>query len=243
MNMKTSSANTERPNNNRGNRIPISVKLAYTAFMAVLIPVYLANYGPTNFLYFCDIALLLTLVGVWTENKLLVSLPAVGILIPQMLWVADFAVQLSGHRLTGMTGYMFDHNRSLFLRALSLFHGWLPFLLLFLVAKLGYDRRALPLWTAIAWSVCLVCFFLMPPAGAHLADPRTPLNIDYVFGFDDAHPQTWMGSTTYLALWMATLLAVAFVPAHLVLCRLSKPISSSVRSFENSRHSESQCMA
>src|SRR5579862_9665378 len=95
-------------------QIPLTLKIAYTGFMAVLIPVYLANYGPTNFLYFCDIALLLTLVGVWTENRLLVSLPTVGILVPQALWVADFAVQLSGHKLTGMTGYMFDQHRSLF---------------------------------------------------------------------------------------------------------------------------------
>ena len=127
--MKTTSiddpqADPARPNRGR-HQIPLGLKLAYTAFMAVLLPVYLANYGPTNFLYFCDIALLLTLAGIWTENRLLVSLPAVGILIPQALWVVDFIVQLSGHRLTGMTGYMFDHDRSAFLRGLSLFHGWL----------------------------------------------------------------------------------------------------------------------
>ena len=32
--------------------IPLWIKLLYTAFMAVLIPVYLHHYGPTNFLYF-----------------------------------------------------------------------------------------------------------------------------------------------------------------------------------------------
>jgi hypothetical protein len=31
-------------------RIPLWLKLAYTAFMAVLVPVYWWNYGPTNFL-------------------------------------------------------------------------------------------------------------------------------------------------------------------------------------------------
>jgi hypothetical protein len=56
-------------------RIPLWLKIAYTAFMAVLIPVYWAHYGPTNFLYFCDVALLLTLVGVWTESARLISLP------------------------------------------------------------------------------------------------------------------------------------------------------------------------
>jgi hypothetical protein len=210
-----------------GCQIPITLKLAYTAFMAVLIPVYLTNYGPTNFLYFCDIALLLTLAGIWTENRLLVSLPAVGILVPQALWVADFLVQLSRHRLTGMTGYMFDQNRSLFLRGLSLFHGWLPFLLVYLVAKLGYDRRALPLWTGIAWFVCVICFFFfLPLAGAHLADPKMPLNINYVFGFDDGQPQIWIDSRAYLGLWMAMLLVGAFVPAHFALSWLSQAGSS-----------------
>ena len=47
--------------------------------MAVLIPVYLYRYGPTNFLYFCDIALLLTLVGIWIDSPLLISMCAVGI--------------------------------------------------------------------------------------------------------------------------------------------------------------------
>lgn len=200
-------------------RIPLSLKLAYTAFMAVLIPVYWFNYGPTNFLYFCDVALLLTLVGVWTESRLLISMAAVGILAPQMLWVVDFAGHFLGLHLTGMTDYMFDTTRSRFLRGLSLFHGWLPGLLLFLVARLGYDRRALRQWTWLAWSLCLICFFMMPPAGAVLADPKLPVNINYVWGFNDAAPQLWMDSRLYLGAWMVALLLVAYLPVHFVLTR------------------------
>ncbi len=204
---------------NSGKRIPLAVKLAYTAFMAVLIPVYWMNYGPTNFLYFCDVALLLTLAGVWMESGLLVSMSAVGILMPQLLWVADFVAHFAGIPLTGMTNYMFDSHRSVFLRGLSLFHGWLPFLLLFLVARLGYDRRALKLWTGLAWGLCLVCFFAMPPAGAVLADPKLPVNINYVWGFNDAAPQAWMNPHLYLALWMLALPALAYLPVHAVLRR------------------------
>ena len=201
-------------------KIPLWLKIALTAFIAVWFPVYWANYGPTNFLYFCDVALLLTFVGMWTENRFLVSMCAVGILIPQAVWVVDFCAQLSGHRLTGMTGYMFDPHRSLFLRGLSFFHGWLPFLLVYLVAKLGYDRRALPAWTALGWTLCLVCFAFLPPAGAHLSDPKIPINIDYVFGLNDAAPQTWMPAGAYLATWMAALAGVVYVPTHFVLRRL-----------------------
>ena len=74
-------------------RIPLWLKVAYTGFMAVLIPYYWHAYGPTNFLYFCDVAILVTLVALWRESRFLVSLQAVAILIPQTLWVADFALR------------------------------------------------------------------------------------------------------------------------------------------------------
>src|SRR5262249_10516503 len=89
------------------NRLPLWLKLAYTAFVAVLVPVYWRYYGPTNFLYFCDTALIITLVGIWIESPLLVSMCAVGILAPQVLWVVDFLGSLVGVRITGMTDYMF----------------------------------------------------------------------------------------------------------------------------------------
>jgi len=124
-------------------RVPLGLKLAYTAYMAVFIPVYWHYYGPTNFLYFCDVALILTLIAIWAENALLISMCAIGILVPQALWVTDLLANAAGLSLTGMADYMFDANRSLFLRLLSLFHGWLPFFLIYLVRRLGYDRRAL----------------------------------------------------------------------------------------------------
>ncbi|MDP1588762.1 MAG: hypothetical protein Q8M07_13515 [Prosthecobacter sp.] len=200
--------------------IPLWLKVSYTAFMAVLIPVYWYHYGPTNFLYFCDIALLLTLVGVWLEKPLLISLPAVGILIPQALWCVDYVVQLCGFKITGMTAYMFDETKPLFLRGLSLFHGWLPFLLLFLVFKLGYDRRALKGWTASASGLCLAAFFLFPKAGETLPDPNLPRNINYVFGMDDAQPQTWMSAELYLVTWMALLIILVYLPTHFLLKKI-----------------------
>ncbi len=71
-------------------RLPLWSKLLYTAFVAVLVPHYWQAYGPTNFLYFCDIALLLTCVAMWRESAVLASACAVGILLPQCLWMVDF---------------------------------------------------------------------------------------------------------------------------------------------------------
>ncbi|MEI6604870.1 MAG: hypothetical protein WCP35_06150 [Verrucomicrobiota bacterium] len=204
-------------------RIPLRLKIVYSGFLAVMMPVYWLNYGPTNFLYFCDVALLLTLVGIWREDALLISLPAVGILLPQMLWCADFLVHLCGGKMTGMTSYMFDAKLPLFLRSLSLFHGWLPFLLFYLVRKTGYDRHALLGWTVICVGLCLVAYFLLPAAGAVLADPKVPRNVNYVFGMDDAKAQQLLPPLAYLGVWIAALTGMVFVPTHFFLAKVCPP--------------------
>ena len=200
-------------------RIPLPVKIGFSAFMAVLVPVYTYWYGPTNFLYFCDVSLILTLIGIWTESALLISMCAVGILVPQVFWVVDFLAHFAGLSPTGMTDYMFIADHSFFLRFLSGFHGWLPFLLVFLVWRLGYDRRALVAWTALAWLLLLVCYFLLP--GPRPDAGLSPVNINYVFGMSDAAPQTFVPPLAWLAGLMIGLPLLAFLPTHLALRRFA----------------------
>jgi hypothetical protein len=201
-----------------GSRVPLWLKLAYTAYIAVLLPVYWHYYGPTNFLYFCDVAIILTLLAIWPENALLISMCAVGILVPQTVWVVDFLISAAGFSLTGLTDYMFDADRSLFLRLLSLFHGWLPFLLVYLVWRIGYDRRALWSWTCLAWVLLLVCFFLMPPP---MPNPGlTPVNINYVWGLSDTAAQTWVSPYVWFSALMIGLPLLVFAPTHFALARL-----------------------
>ncbi len=196
-------------------RIPLALKLAFTAFMAVLVPVYLKNYGWTNFLYFCDVAMVLTLAAIWLESPLLASISLVGIFIPQLLWVVDFFFEMFGGHLTGLTGYMFDPQRDFFLRFLSFFHFWLPFLLLYLVWQLGYDRRALVVWTVLAWVLMTVCYFLMPPPGTS-DDPNLPRNINYVHGFSETKSQTMVADPNlYFAMVMVLLPLLVVLPTHL----------------------------
>jgi len=199
-------------------RVPLLLKLAYTGFMAALIPVYWHYYGPTNFLYFCDITLILVLIAIWPENALLVSMGCVGILVAQTYWVFDFLVNAAGYSLTGMTDYMFDSSHSLFLRLLSSFHGWLPFLLIYLVWTIGYDRRALPLWTALFFAVMLICFFLMPPPTPHPG--LTPVNINYVWGMRDTAAQTWLPPYIWLMGLLLGLPVFIFAPTHFALRRM-----------------------
>lgn len=198
-------------------RIPMPLKLAYTAFCAVLVPVYALNYGPQNFLYFCDVALLMTLVALWREDRLLISMAAVGILAPQALWLIDFLAHFAGLSLTGMTDYMFDPTKSLFLRGLSLFHGWLPLLLLWLVVRVGYERRAFAAWSVLSAVLLLVCYFLMP--GPTPNPGMSAVNINYVYGLSDTAAQTWVHPLVWLAGLIVGLPALLFFPTHLLLKR------------------------
>ena len=205
---------------NSEKRLPLRIKLAYSTFVAVLVPYYWQAYGPTNFLYFCDVALLMTLIGVWRESALFVSMPAVGILLPQALWQIDFLGMVVGLPVTGMTGYMFDPKLTLFTRGLSFFHFWLPILLLWLIWQLGYDRRAFKAWTVLAWGLVLICFFIMPAPPAPADAPNLPVNINYVHGFSDAKPQAWMPPLAYLGLLLFMLPTCIYLPTHLLLERV-----------------------
>lgn len=194
--------------------------------MAVLVPFYWKWYGPRNFLYFCDVAMFVTLVALWAESRFLVSLEAVAILLPQALWVADFAVHGTGlllhqhWQITGMTGYMFDANKPLFVRGLSLFHGWLPFLLVYLLFKLGYDRRAFAAQVAIGVGLLLGCYLFTPIGPAPASNPNAAVNINYVFGLDDNKPQMWMPPPAWLALLAVGFPLLIYWPTHWVLKRV-----------------------
>jgi hypothetical protein len=192
--------------------IPLALKLAYSLFVAVLVPYYWVTYSPWNFLFFCDFALLLGLVAFWLESPSLMSLAAVGITLPQLLWMADL---LTGARITGMTSYMFNSKLPVFVRALSSFHGWLPFLLIWGVWRLGYDRRALLGWTVISTVMLLISFFLAPKPPAPADNPDLAVNINYVHGLDYEKPQTIMPPWLWLTIMIVGFPIVFYLPAHL----------------------------
>lgn len=204
----------------KSHRLPLWTKIAYSAFLAVLVPFYWHSYGPTNFLYFCDVALFFTLAAMWTERPIIASMPAVGILIPQAIWCVDFVASAMGFKLVGMTAYMFDPTIALFARGLSFFHFWLPFLLVWLVWKLGYDRRALVAWTVVAWLLIVICYLFMPAPPAPGDKKWMPVNINYVYGLSDDAPQTWMPGPAWFACLFVGLPLLVYLPTHLLLAKL-----------------------
>ena len=94
-------------------------------------------------------------------------------------------------------------------------------LLVWLLFRLGYDKRALfgpgPLWPP-GW--CLSAIWFTPPAGAHLADPNIPVNLNYVYGFNDQQPQNRINQNLYVVLLLGVLWLVAFFPTHVLLRKI-----------------------
>ena len=197
-------------------RLPLWLKLGYTGFLAVLVPIYWRDYGPSNFLYFCDVALFFTLAALWFESSLLASTALVGIFLTQTLWVVDFFFELAGGHLTELTHYMFEPQRPIFTRMLSFFHFWLPFLLLAIVWRLGYDRKAYAFWTVLAWAIMGVCFVAMPKPTATPENPNQPININYVYGFNSAKEQELLPRDWYYTV-LCIALPLANLPSHLLL--------------------------
>jgi hypothetical protein len=193
------------------------VKLPYSAFMAVLVPIYWIDYGPTNFLYFCDVALFMALISLWSGNMLWASAAAIGILLPQAIWIADFLGSAVGLPVTGMAAYMFNSDLPLFTRLLSLFHFWLPLLLLYLVWRHGYDRRAIWLWWPLASGLLVLCYLISPPPPAPANNPGLPVNINYVYGLSDAAPQDWLPPLAYFLLLLGGMPVFVFWPTHWIL--------------------------
>jgi hypothetical protein len=186
--------------------IPLWLTLAYGLAVPVIAVVYWRSYGPTNFLWLSDVALAFTFAALVTGNPLLASMPAVGVLPLELAWTIDF---LTGGRVIGLAGYMFDPKLSLYLRGLSLFHLALPPTLLFLLYELGYDRRALIYQTLLTWIILIITYVA--------TDPEQ--NINWVFG-PGSKPQRVLPPRLYLVLEMVVLPLLVLLPTHLILERI-----------------------
>jgi len=187
--------------------IPLWIKLGYTGMVAVILPVYAVRYGWRNYLWFSDIALVGTATALWLESALLASMMAIGVLIPELLWsVSFFGRLLFGIRASDLAGYMFDPEKPRYLRTLSLFHVVLPITLLWMVARLGYDTRALVAQTVLAWIVLPVTYAVVRPHDE---------NINWIHG--PGERQKRLSPRTYLALLMLAFPVIVYLPSHFAL--------------------------
>ena len=143
-------------------RLPLWLKIGWTVWVAIWLPVYWNYYGPRNFLWFCDIANFMIMVGLWLESPVVLSWQACSVLLIQLLYTFDLVVRaVTGFHPIGGTGYMFNDDGSnlpIGMRLLSLFHVATPPLLIWGLKRLGYDRRGLYWQIATAWIVLPICF-------------------------------------------------------------------------------------
>ena len=146
------------------------LRWAALAWLAVWLPAYWVFYGPAVFLNLCDVAVILTCVGLWRGSALLLSTQAVSSLAVDAAWIVDLAWRTaSGRHLVGGTEYMWDADWPIWLRGLSFFHVLLPATLLSGLRRTGYDRRAPLAQAAIAVVVLLVSRAMGPALNANFA--------------------------------------------------------------------------
>jgi hypothetical protein len=177
-----------------------------TVFLAMLVPVYWREYGPQNFLWMSDIALIVSTVALSTRSSVLCSMEAVAVLVFEIVWCIDILFMLMiGERFAVLSNYMFQREIPLWIRLLSLFHLWIPWLLLWMVWQLGYDRRALVLQINVWVVVIVVCYFVSTPEE----------NINFVHGLGSLKKR--LSPAGYMAALLVGVPVVIYLPTHLFL--------------------------
>lgn len=192
--------------------LPQLVRWAALVWLAVWFPAYWRAWGLANFLHLCDLAVILTCIGLWTGNRPLLSSQAVSSILVDLAWALDAGWTLVWkHHLIGGTEYLFDTRVALWIRLLSLFHVVLPPLLLWAVWRTGYDRRAWGLQSAIALVAFIASRFTNPTA-----------NINFAFR-DPFWHRTWGPGPVHVGLSVLFMAFVVYLPTHLLLRRSFSP--------------------
>ena len=206
-------------------RLPTWLRLAYVLWFVPWSIAYYRYFGWQFWLWFCCLANLYVLIGCVTQRGLWFSLAAIAALGIQLLYTFDF-LALCFTRLspTGATSYLLDATRPVSLRALSLFHVWMPLLLLYATRKLGYDPRAVWIQSLVAACLLPICYFAFDPR-LDTNDPVMPLvqgmafdrdfNINWVHAFYD-RPEPAAGSRRLWQMLVGYPMLI-HLPTHLLL--------------------------
>jgi hypothetical protein len=186
--------------------IPEWFKIAYTLAVLAFMVVYWQRYGPRNFLWFSDVALIGAVPAMWLESGLISGMLACMVLLPEVLWNVDYGLRLVlRRRITGLTDYMFDTTIPRWLRSVSLFHVPLPLVLIWLVAAYGYPESSLAAAAGVGALVLALSYWFSSPEK----------NINWVYGLgriQDRLPQPVSPGLLYLGFVL-----VVFLPTHWLL--------------------------
>jgi hypothetical protein len=142
---------------------------AAALWLALYVPAYASTYGWLNFLFLCNLGVMLTALALWRGQALLLSSQALAAPIISLVWTADVLARLlTGQHLFGGTAYMWDPQFPLFTRLLSCYHVAWPLVVWLALRRTGYDPRGLALQVGLA---------LVAVVAGRWADPA--FNINY----------------------------------------------------------------
>lgn len=196
----------------RTTALPLPVRLAFTTWLAAWLVIMLPEVGPKNFFWLCNAAKFLILASLWTGNRFLVSSQAGTVVLVGAGWSLDVLVGVfTGGSVTGLTAYMFDPEVALLLRLSSLYHVALPLLVLWMLWRLGYDRRA---W----WFQCVLGTLLVL-GGWLFTEPWR--NVNLVFQPELAG-WAWISPGAWVALLLLVYPLVIYLPGHLLVAGLTR---------------------
>jgi hypothetical protein len=185
------------------------LRLAAAIWLVLFIAVYGWAYGAANFIRLCDVAVILTCLGILSGSAVLVSSQAVSSLVVDLAWDLDLLWHLLfGRKLIGGTEYMWDGHYPLWVRLMSLFHVAWPPLLITVLRRLGYDPRGFLLQCGIAAVVLVASRFVLPGENLNFAH-RDPF-----------FHRAWGPAPVQLALTFAVLVGAVYWPTHRLLSRL-----------------------
>lgn len=173
------------------------------AWLALYLPTYAWSYGLLNFLFLCNIGIVLTAMAFWSGDRLLLSSQAVAAPVISLAWTLDLTWRLvTGQHLYGGTAYMWDPSFPAFARALSCYHAVWPLVLYLGLRRVGYDGRGWLLQSTLAALVIGL---------SRLTDPA--LNINFAHQ-DPLFQRAFGGPATHLLVVWGALAFGAYAVSH-----------------------------
>jgi hypothetical protein len=186
------------------------VKAFVVLWLFVYLPTYFLSYGAWHFLQLCNIAIIVSAVGILTGRCGLISTQALMLFPIAGLWCTDLIFKLCfGEFAFGATAYLWDQTTPVLARALSCYHALWPLLLVYCLRRSGYDHRAWKMQSMLAGLVLAISFWLAPELE----------NLNYL-------ARGWPGqlgfarSPTQVLQYFFCLIFVLYLPTHLLLKRL-----------------------
>jgi hypothetical protein len=162
-------------------------------------------------LLLCDLAVLLTALGLWRSSSLLLSSQAVSTVLVGLAWGLDLVYRgLSGRHLIGGTEYFWDPQYPLAVRLLSLYHLALPAVLVWCLRRVRYDRRAWRFQCLLAAPVLVLSRWIAPGWNLNFVE-REPL-LHRAWGPAPVHLAVVFLFTSLVVYWPVHRLLLAAYP-------------------------------